>query len=101
METDPETPEGTDFPSVPGVAFRRFRGPEDCTAMAEVITRSREADGYELMKTVDELAADFTRPVDFDPAVDVLVAEAQGRIVGLAWVRRRERQPENRSVTIC
>jgi GNAT superfamily N-acetyltransferase len=30
--------------------------------------------------------------VDFDPAVDVLVVEAQGRIVGLAWVRRRERQ---------
>ncbi len=83
---------GIPLPSFPGLTFRRFRGTEDLASMAEVVTRSREADGYELVKTIDELAAEFTNPPDFDPAADVVLAEAEGRIVGLARMWRRERQ---------
>lgn len=82
---------GDGFPSFPALIFRRVRAPEDFAAMAEVITRSREADGVEVPKSREEVAADFELPADFDPASDILVAEAGGRIVGLArtWRGRR------------
>lgn len=80
-----------DLPSIPGLSFRRFRGPDDFAPMAAVITRSREADGVELPTTAGDLAAQFERPVDFDPSTDVLVVEAAGSIVGVARIWRDER----------
>lgn len=91
MGTDRAHAGGTELPPFPGVRFRRFRGQEDFAPMAAVITRSREADGFELAKSADELAADFEHPTDFDPATDVLVAEVEGRIVGLARMWRNVR----------
>lgn len=82
---------GVHPPSVPGVAFRRFRGPEDFAPMAEVITRSREADGVEFPETVEGLSASFAHAPDFDPSEDVLIAEARGSLIGVARMRRGER----------
>ncbi len=59
--------------------------------MAEVITRSREADGVEFPTSEAKLAASFGHPVDFDPVSDVLVADVRGSIVGVARVWRDER----------
>ncbi len=91
METDHERMEGKDLPSIPGLDVRFFRGPENLALMAAMITRSREADGVELVTTADALAADFEHPTDFDPASDVVVVEANGSIVGLARMRRDRR----------
>ncbi len=73
-----------DLPAFRGVAFRRVRGPEDFAPTAEVITRSREATGFRLAQSADSLAAEFDHATDFDPATDVLVAEAtiEGRVGG-------------------
>ncbi len=87
----------TDPPSFPGVTFRRFRGPEDFAPMASAITRSREADGVEFATTVEDLAADYEHPLDFDPATDVLVAEVRGTIVGLARMWHDERADGTRA----
>ena len=81
----------TGLPILPDVTYRRVRGRDDFSQMAAVITRSREADGVELVTTADGLAADFEHPTDFDPASDVLVVEANGSIVGLARMRQDRR----------
>jgi ribosomal protein S18 acetylase RimI-like enzyme len=59
--------------------------------MASVMTRSREADGVELATTAEVLASSFEHAVDFSPASDVLVAEADGSLIGLARMWREER----------
>lgn len=69
------------LPSIPGMTIRRFRGPEDFVPMAEVITRSREADGFRLAKSADALAAEFDHATDFNPATDVLLAEPRSTAV--------------------
>ncbi len=91
MGDEPAEVEEESLPSIPGVAFRRFRGPEDFAPMADVITRSREADGVQIPAKAEDLASSFGHPTDFDPATDVLVAEAEGRMVGLARTWRDER----------
>ena len=80
------------IPRIPGLELRRYRGRRDLPAMAAVITRSREADGVELITTEEDLAAVFDEPLDFDPGTDVLVAEDEGRMVGLARVWREDRE---------
>jgi len=76
---------------LPGVTYRRVRGKDDFPQMAAVVTRSREADGVEMATTVEDVAARYEHPTDFDPASDVLVVEARGSIVGLARIWRDRR----------
>jgi GNAT superfamily N-acetyltransferase len=59
--------------------------------MADVITRSREADGVDFVTTEEDLAAGFKHPLDFDPGSDVLIAETEGKMIGVArvWVKDR------------
>lgn len=88
----PEDLEDAEIPVIPGLTLRRYRGKEDIPAMAEVITRSREADGLDLVTTVEDLEGPFTDPLDFDPKADVLVAEADGVMIGLARMWREDRE---------
>jgi len=78
-------------PILPGLTYRRVRGKDDFPHMAAVMTRSREADGVEIATTVEDLAASYEQPTDFDPASDVLVVEAWGSIMGLARIWRDQR----------
>lgn len=80
------------IPTFPGLTLRLYRGPEDLATMASVITRSREADGVVYVTTADDLASDFEDPQDFDPRTDVLIVEAEGRIVGVSRVSLRKRK---------
>jgi mycothiol synthase len=78
-------------PAVKGLTSRKYRGKSDLAPMATLITSSREADGVDLVTTEGDLAAQFDNPLDFDPQTDVLVAEAGGRMIGLARVWREDR----------
>ncbi len=84
------------LPHVQGLTLRRYRGLEDIPQMAEVITQSREADGVDLVTTSPELGAQYTDHLDFDPIADVVIVEAEGRIIGLARVFREDRVGEKR-----
>ncbi len=92
MGNDREDVDPTGFPIVPGVVFRRVRTGSDFPQMADVMTRSREADGVELATAVEDLVAAYEHPVDFDPGSDVLVVEAHADIIGLARTWRDQRE---------
>ena len=65
--------------------------------MAATITRSREADGVELATTVQDLVVDFEHRRDFDPATDLLLAEADEDLIGLARMWREDRADGTRA----
>lgn len=88
----PEDLEETGLPTIPELTLRRYRGDEDFPAMATVMTRSREADGVDFVTTEQDLAVSFDDPLDFDPQADILVAEADGKMIGLARVWRENRE---------
>ncbi len=90
---------GTDasgFPTIKGITLRRYKGRMDLTEMAALITSSREADGVDYVTTERDLAAQFDNPLDFDPQTDILVVEAEGRMVGLARVWWEDRDDGKR-----
>ena len=91
MGIEREDIDRTGLPILPDVTYRRLRGKDDFSQMASAMTRSREADGVEMATAVEDLAAAYEHPTDFDPASDVLVVEAYGSIIGLArtWRDRR------------
>ncbi len=71
-----------DAPGVPGLRFRRFRGPDDYTAMTVVGNASRLADGAEWVVTADDVARIYAHLVNTDPATDMIVAEIDGEMAG-------------------
>jgi predicted N-acetyltransferase YhbS len=82
-----------DLPELPGVTLRPYTDADDLAAMVAVMA-GREAhdavDPYseeQRTPTLDELAGIFAPRPGFDPAHQILVAEASGGVVGFAWIR--------------
>ncbi len=71
-----------DPPAVPGLIFRRFRGPGDYPGMTAANNAGREVDGSDWVLTVADIARDFDHMVNSDPARDVIIAEIDGEIAG-------------------
>lgn len=71
-----------DAPDVPGLRFRRFRGPDDYAAMAAVGNASRVAGGQEWIVDADDVARIYAHLDNSDPATDMIVAEIDGAMVG-------------------
>ena len=69
----------------PGLVFRHFRGAADYAGLTEAINASEAADSEEWVATVDEIARMFENLVNFDPARDIIIAEADGGIAGGAF----------------
>jgi len=69
-------------PSIPGLSFRRFRGESDFPIMAEVMQKSRDADLYDAVDTVEDIASEFKHMMGCDPRQDMLFAEIGGETVG-------------------
>jgi mycothiol synthase len=68
--------------SVPGLVFRRFRGPEDFVGMAAVINSAADADGVERSDTAEDLAVTYRHLYNCDLDRDFIIAEAAGKLVG-------------------
>ncbi len=96
-EKQAEDFEIADFPAISGLVLRRYLGKEDIPAMVAVINQSRQADGVDFITTEEDIAADFSDHLDFDPMTDVLIAEADGKMIGLARVGWEDRADGKRS----
>jgi GNAT superfamily N-acetyltransferase len=69
-------------PPIPGLSFRRLRGPEDFAGMAEAINEGADADGAERCETAENLQASYAHLGTCDLTRDFILAEVQGRVVG-------------------
>jgi mycothiol synthase len=69
--------------TLPPLTWRNLRGPADYRVLADMARRCNLADHVDEVLTVDAIANEMEHPVNFDPAVDVLIAEIEGRPV--AW----------------
>jgi ribosomal protein S18 acetylase RimI-like enzyme len=74
-------------PAIPGLRFRRFAGPADFPAMVAVRAASQAADEVDDETTVADLAGQFAQPRHFDPALDVLLVEVEGQLIGYNHAR--------------
>ncbi|MEW5747726.1 MAG: GNAT family N-acetyltransferase [Candidatus Thermoplasmatota archaeon] len=73
---------------VPGLSFRRLRGPSEAAAMSRTSRLSWEADGVEWMVRPEEVQEWLEDRSDHDHMSDVLVIEGDGEFVGyseLVW----------------
>lgn len=72
--------------TTPGVVFRRYKGADDHEAIADVMNRSWEADLVDAITTASDIAVKLAPSETFDPARDMMIAETNGRIVGMSEV---------------
>jgi len=79
---------------IPGLCFRRFRGESDYALIAEVLTGSQRADGYDRMVTREDIAAAYANSLrNCDPHTDMVMAEVAGRLVGYGRVWWEQEAP--------
>lgn len=89
-------------PPVPGLRFRRFRGPEDYPGMVAANQAGRDAAGIEEVITVASTANHYAHLVNCDLDRDLVIAEQHGRIVGYARVEWRDVTDGGRAFqTVC
>jgi mycothiol synthase len=80
--------------AIPGLRFRRYRGPEDLQAIAEV-ANAGERGGYgDEILTQEGLANRYAHLTDFIPDRDLLIAEVDGRMVAHSHFVRTIRDGE-------
>jgi len=74
-------------PSIPGLAFRRFRGEADYPHMAALISACKIADSVERSTNVDDIARNYRHLENCDPQTDMLFAEVDGQVIayGRIW----------------
>jgi mycothiol synthase len=73
-------------PAIPGLAFRRFRGPTDYPVMVAILDACNAADGLDFINTVEEVAHVFGHLWNCDPAQDMLFAEVEGETIAFSRV---------------
>ncbi|MEI2689269.1 MAG: GNAT family N-acetyltransferase [Anaerolineae bacterium] len=80
MTTDQLSVAGT--PAIPGLAFRRFRGPDDYPKMAAAILASAEADKIERADTAEDIARAYAHLSNCDPYRDMIFVEVDAEVIG-------------------
>ncbi len=80
-------------PPLKGLAFRHYEGEQDLPIVVEVPNRSMEADGDAFAITMNDAKTEYANPINFDPYVDVMIVELDGKPVGVSSVRWK-RKPE-------
>jgi mycothiol synthase len=85
----------TEPPPVPGLRFRGYAGPTDLAPIVELGRAANLADEFDYMPTVADLSNEFEHADGLDLASDVVLAEVDGRIVGMGQVRYRARDNEH------
>ena len=80
-----------DPPAIPGLAFRCFRGERDYAGMAAIITAMSQSYGTERVATAEEVAHTYQHLYNCDPALDMIMAEVDGELVGYGrgmWIQQ-------------
>ena len=79
----------SDAPPIDGLRFRRPRGDDaEYQAMAALIVAAHRLDGIPWLPTPTNLRDELEISSGVDPATDVVIAEIDGRMVGVADVKR-------------
>jgi mycothiol synthase len=73
-----------DAPPIPGLRFRALQRPGDDEVIAELLNASNEVDGIPRRHSSSEIANWLDHPSRMDPALDILIAEVDGTVVGYA-----------------
>ncbi len=68
------------------MVFRSYRGKSDHESMAEVASRSWAADLVDAIAVASDLEEKYAPSETFDPAHDLMIVEAEGRMIGLCEV---------------
>lgn len=69
-------------PTIPGLVFRHFRGPEDYPHMLAAINGSKKADNIERSDTLEALTNNYAHLENCDPYRDMIMAEVDGQMIG-------------------
>lgn len=88
-----------DAPAIAGLRFRRFRGEADYPGFVDVSNAARRADGVTDVATVEQMANDYPKLTNSDPATDVIVAEVNGTTVAYARVEWMDQNDGDRAYT--
>ncbi len=81
-----EVTESPRTPPIPGLAFRRYHGPDDHPEMVRVGDLARVADQDDEVGTVAAMDVDYADLSNSDPYRDALLAEVDGRLVAYSRV---------------
>jgi mycothiol synthase len=82
-----------DAPTIPGLAFRGFRGESDYPKMLAVIAGSKGFDQIERADTVEDIARKYAHLPNSDPTQDMLFAEVNSEVIAysrVSWFDVRE-----------
>ncbi|MDQ3705382.1 MAG: GNAT family N-acetyltransferase [Chloroflexota bacterium] len=71
-----------DAPDIPGLVFRHYRGESDLPGMVTVLDACRSADNESQVTTLDELQRQYANPKNCDLQKDVVMVEADGKLIG-------------------
>jgi len=100
METRMKTDAAAPAAEIPGLVLRPYAGEADLPEMVRIQNAEWEADGLSYRETADEQRANFAHVSEqFDPARDLTIAEADGRMVGhsrRSWVDANDGVREHR-----
>ena len=78
-------------PDLPGLSFRRFGGPADYAAMADLMRVISVHDGDDEIPDAASLQVEYEATADLVPERDILLAEVDGTPVGWGNVMRQVR----------
>lgn len=76
---------------IEGLSFRRLTGRDDYEPLAGLVGASNLADAIPYVPNADGLRNEYENLSDFDPRRDLLLAEADGRMVGFGQASRQVR----------
>lgn len=85
------------FPAIEGVRFRRFSGPSDFEAMSTISHRSWLADGFEWVRSVEEIEGTYREISSRDPLEDLILIEAGSEIIGYGEISSDWHDSSNKS----
>ena len=89
-------------PDIPGLAFRRFRGPGDFRGMVDANMAARDGYGVDETVSVEGLANQYVHLRNSDTATDLVIVELDGRTAGYVRVAWNDQHDGSRSYdTIC
>ncbi|MEO8251916.1 MAG: GNAT family N-acetyltransferase [Chloroflexota bacterium] len=86
-------------PEIPGLQFRRLRLPDDLVPLAEMHIRGAVSDNLDERESAAEWGQWFAHPSGFDPLVDCVVGEIDGRIVAYGQARANTDSDGGRNYT--
>jgi GNAT superfamily N-acetyltransferase len=67
------------------IVTRGLRSDADYEAMASILRATRDLDGYDTVRTADQLRTGLAAFLGFEPAEDVRIASVDGQVVGFAY----------------